>query len=192
MLESLERAARAVAELPARRRVLVAVDGVDGAGKSTSADGLVPHIERPVVRASVDDFHQPRAIRYRRGRESPQGFYLDSFNLEALRVALLAPFAAGEGFRRRVFDHLTDAEVTAEIEDAPDDAVLLVDGLFLHRNELLVWWDFSILLEVEPAVAARRLQRREGKPTRQRYVRGQELYFAEAKPTDRASLVLPW
>jgi uridine kinase len=65
---------------------------------------VTPLIERPVIRASIDAFHNPRAIRYRRGRESPAGFYLDSFDLEALISRLLSPFAAGEPFRRRAFD----------------------------------------------------------------------------------------
>jgi uridine kinase len=34
---------------------------------------------RPVLRASVDDFHRPRAERYRRGRESAVGYWLDAY-----------------------------------------------------------------------------------------------------------------
>ena len=48
---------------------LVAVDGVDGAGKTTFCDELASVLRaqgRAVVRASVDDFHHPRAIRWRR------------------------------------------------------------------------------------------------------------------------------
>ena len=54
----------------------VAVDGVDAAGKTILADKLAPMIEkrgRPVIRASVDSFHNPRRIRYRRGPNSPEG-----------------------------------------------------------------------------------------------------------------------
>jgi len=75
---------------------------------------------------------------------------------------------------------------------APRDAALLLDGLFLHRPELLGRWDASILLDVPPTVSAQRLLEREGAPTRHRYVRGQELYFEAADPAAHASLVLPW
>ena len=57
--------------------VRVAVDGVDGSGKSVFADQLADVLReqaRPVVRASVDDFHHSRIQRYRRGRSSPSGF----------------------------------------------------------------------------------------------------------------------
>ena len=63
---------RIVRDHPAR----VAIDGVDGAGKTTLADELVPYIQqrgRPVIRASVDGFHQSRSFRYRQGVDSPAG-----------------------------------------------------------------------------------------------------------------------
>lgn len=192
MSEPVSRAARAIAGLPGDRRQIVAIDGVDGAGKSTFANALARAVQRPTVRASVDDFHHPQVVRYRRGRESPEGFYRDSFDLEALVQRMLAPFAAGGCFRRRAFDHRSDRPVTARLQDAAPDAVLVLDGLFLHRSELRDWWDLSILLDVAPAVAAARLQERDGQPTRPRYVEGQALYFADARPAEHASLVLAW
>ena len=189
---SLDRAAEAVAALPRDRRVIVAVDGVDGAGKTTFADALAARLERGAVRACADDFLHPAPIRYRLGRESPEGFYRDSVDVDALIRELVGPFAAGRPFRVRWFDHERDEPVRAPLDDAPLDAALLLDGLFLHRSELRHRWDLSILLDVPPAVAAERLLAREGKPTRHRYVRGQELYFEDADPASHAGLVLPW
>jgi uridine kinase len=189
---SLARAAEAIARLPRDRRTLVAVDGLDGAGKTTFADALAAVVERPVVRASADDFLNPSAVRYRLGRESPRGFYEDSVDRVALAALLLDPFAAGGAFRRRGFDHVHDEPVDEPAETAPPDAALLLDGLFLHHPALRDRWDLSILLDVAPGVAAQRLLQREGEPTRRRYVRGQELYFAEEDPAAHAGLVLPW
>ncbi len=190
--DSLARAAEAIRELPRDRRVLVAIDGVDGAGKTTFADRLAPRLDRPVVRASEDDFLNPAAIRHRRGRGSPEGFFRDTYDLALLGLLLLDPFAAGRPFRRRAFDVLADAPVVSVDEHAPAGALLLLDGMFLHRDELLGRWDLSILLDVPPEVAAERLLAREGKPTRPRYVLGQRRYFAAGDPSSRASLVLAW
>lgn len=192
MHDSLARAAHAVTLLASDGRQVVAIDGLDGAGKTTFADQLAELLDRPVVRASVDDFHHPRSIRYRRGRESPEGFYLDSYDLAKLTSLLLDPFVAGDAFRRRAFDHVADTPVEAKLEEAPTDAILVLDGLFLHRNELVSRWDLSIWLDVPPRIAALRLLRRDGQPARDRYVRGNELYAADAQPTSRASLVLSW
>ncbi|HYJ67792.1 MAG TPA: hypothetical protein VEX15_09025 [Nocardioidaceae bacterium] len=78
----LERLADALAALPTTRPQRVAIDGVDGAGKTTLGDELADLMDgrRPIVRASVDGFHRPRAARYARGRASPEGFYLDSYD----------------------------------------------------------------------------------------------------------------
>ena len=189
---SVRAVADAIAGLPGNKRNLVAVDGIDGAGKTTFGDRLALAVDRPVVRASCDDFHHPRTHRHRRGRESPEGFYLDSFDYDALTRQLLEPFAAGSPFRRRAFDHVSDLPVAAEVADAPVNAVLVIDGLFLHREQLRGWWDVSVLLKVPPDVAAARLLHRDGAPTRHRYVRGQELYFADAEPRRHATLVVPW
>ena len=69
---------------------MVAVDGVDGAGKTMFADALAQRLEADgvaVVRTGIDSFHNPRAVRYSRGKDSPEGFFRDSYNLEALREA---------------------------------------------------------------------------------------------------------
>jgi uridine kinase len=191
-VSALEQAAAAIAGLPRDRRLLVAVDGVDGAGKTTFADRLAPLLDRPVVRAGEDDFLHPAAIRHARGRESPEGFFLDSYDLEALARRLLDPFAAGAPFRRRHFDVAADRPVPGVDEHAPPDALLLLDGLFLHRDELCDRWDLSILLDVPEEVAASRLLARDGSPTRDRYVLGNRLYFAACDPRARASIVLSW
>ncbi|SEQ20552.1 uridine kinase [Lentzea albida] len=183
--------------LPARG--LVAVDGVDGAGKTTFCDDLTRVLRargREVVRASVDDFHHPRAIRWARGKASPEGFFLDSYDYERFVSHLLVPFAAGEPFRRASHDLATDEYVDAPAEVAPPSALLLVDGIFLHRDELVGRWDFSVFLHVEFAVSVARMAKRDGSPPdpddprNRRYVEGQRLYLARCDPAARADLVI--
>ncbi|GLY51135.1 uridine kinase [Lentzea sp. NBRC 102530] len=180
------------------QRGLVAVDGVDGAGKTTYCDALARVLRargREVVRASVDDFHHPQAIRWRRGRTSPEGFFLDSFDYERFTARLLVPFAQGRPFQRASHDLASDEYVEAPFEEAPD-ALLLVDGIFLHRDEVVHHWDYSIFLDVEFAVSVGRMAGRDGSPPdpddprNRRYVEGQRLYFATCEPRKRASLVL--
>src|SRR5919198_4461184 len=84
--------------------VRVAIDGVDAAGKTTLADELAADLRRrgrEVVRASMDDVHRPRAERYRRGELSPDGYYHDSFDYDALRETMLGPGRVHEEAERR-------------------------------------------------------------------------------------------
>jgi uridine kinase len=68
--------------------------------------------------------------------------------------------------------------------------------VFLHRDELVQHWDFSVFLEVPFAVSIARMAARDGTsadpgdPGNLRYVRGQQLYFAACEPWLRASLVI--
>lgn len=134
-----------------RRRVLVAVDGPDAAGKTTLADSLAEGLRVPAVRAGVDGFHRPRSVRYGRGTDSPEGYYRDSFDHQALAGKLLRPFATGvPGVRTACFDHVTDEAVGRDAA-VPEVAVLVVDGVFLLRPELRQWWHLAVYrAEAEP------------------------------------------
>ena len=181
--------------------VLVAVDGVDGAGKSTFADELARVLRgsaRTVIRASVDSFHNPRAIRYRQGRDSPQGFFDDSHDYASLKRLLLDPLSAqgNRRFRHEAFDHRRDAPVVAAEEQASSHAILLFDGIFLHRPELRGYWHYSVFLDVPFHVSIPRgAQRGEGSPdpeapSNRRYVEGQAIYLRTCNPREAATMVV--
>ena len=199
--EVLAELAAAVAALTPGRRV-VALDGVDGAGKTVLghelADLLAPHCE--VHRASVDGFHRPAAQRYRAGRTA-ESFYRDSYDHDAIRRRLVEPFRNGRPWTRAVHDVEQDSRVHLAPEPrAGVDAVLLVDGIFLHRPELAGLWDAGIWVEVPFEVSVPRGNARFGAVTAERadpasalnarYVGGQRLYLAEVEPVTRATWVL--
>src|SRR6266498_954960 len=94
----LETVAGAVLRPPISRVTRVAIDGVDGGGTTHFADelgGVLRASGRSVIRASVDGFHNPRSIRYRQGRGSPEGFFHDSYDYERLKAVLLDPLSPG-------------------------------------------------------------------------------------------------
>lgn len=147
---------------PAGMPMLVGIDGIDGSGKTTFADELSAELMKrdvPVVRSTVDSFHNPRSIRWRRGTTSPVGFYLDSHDLHALRQQLLEPFRAGAGatYRTAVFDEPTDMPVDEPARTVIGDEVLLFDGIFLCRHELVGYWDFTVFLDAQDRVNLTRL-----------------------------------
>ena len=180
--------------------VLVGIDGVDGAGKSHFADELAEVLrsrDRAVIRASVDDFHRPRRERYRLGRYSPVGYWLDSYDYPALRENLLGPLGSGGASRRYrtgVHDVATDEPLDRPWRTAPPGAVLLLDGIFLHRDGLVSVWDFSVYLDVPEETSVARMVERDGAnpdpkhPSNTRYVQGQRLYLDECRPWERATV----
>ncbi len=177
----------------------MAVDGVDGSGKSTFTATLSEHIQgRPVVIVHVDDFLNPAAIRNARGRWSPEAHWLDLYDYDSfISDAVLPLRMGGDGwYRQASFDLASDTEVHPVPLQAPSDAIVLIEGLFLHRHELIDYWDFSIFLDVPFTESVRRLALRDGThpdpqhKTTRRYVGGQELYFSLVHPWERASVTV--
>jgi uridine kinase len=185
--------------------VRVAFDGVDAAGKTTLADELVPHLVargRPVIRASGDGFHRPRAERHRRGAESPEGYFEDAFARDLLRARLLDPLGPGgdRRYRTAVHDLDSDAPVDEPARLAPDDAVLLVDGVFLLHPDLADAWDFRVFVDVPLEESLRRGVERDAarfgsaeearSRYERRYVPAQRRYLERVRPRELADVVV--
>ncbi len=184
-----------------RGRIVVAIDGADGAGKSVFADDFATELRslgHTVFRASMDDFHRPHALRYAKGRYSAEGFYEDSFDYSAFRRVLLEPFrlAGSTGFQTAFFDLERDVAFEAKWETGPADAFLIVDGLFLLRPELKGIWNFSVWLDAPDEVRRERMIVRDGshpefdEPREQRCLGAQDRYQREAAPRTAASAIV--
>lgn len=193
--------AEAILALPVDRIRRVAIDGVDGAGKTHFADDLGKELTArgaTVIRASADGFLNPPRTRHRRGRDSAEGFYRDSFDYGRMCRLLLDPLSPGGNreYTRAVYDVKREREIRVLPELAPDDAILVVDGVFTHRDELIRYWDYSVWLEVPFAVSVPRGAGRgygDPDPTSARnvrYIAGQRLYTAECNPQTRATAVI--
>jgi uridine kinase len=184
----------------------VAIDGIDAAGKTTLADelaaALAPH-GRPVICASLDDFHRPRAARYARyGSLSPIGFYEDAFDYPTLWSVLLTPLGPGGArrYRRAVFDVVADAPLAEEWLLAADNAILIFDGVFALRQELIAVWDYRIFVQIPLAFSLERALVRDlalhgsAETVRESYTRrympAQEHYLATVRPMDAADAVV--
>jgi len=110
-----------------------------------------------------------------RGDLSPEGYYLDSFDLERFRTHVLSV-------------------------DGPRDLVVVADGVFLHRPELAELWDATLWVEADIDVAAKRGAERNRvwfdsldetyERYRLRYTPAQRRYIEEQRPHERASFVL--
>jgi uridine kinase len=202
MLASL---AETIASVTVPHPTRVAVDGRPAAGKTVLADELAALLRgqgRVVIRASVEGFLLPRSQRYRRGELSAEGNYDDSFDYDALRRVLLDPLGPGgdRRFLRAVYDKRTDAALSEPVTSASADAVLLFDGVFLMRPELVDRWDLRILVATgfEETIARARVRDAALYGTtgeverrfRSRYGPSQQLYFDTVRPTDHADVVV--
>jgi len=180
------------------RQVLVAVDGPDGAGKTTFADALADATPgRVVVRASLDDFHHPRAHRHAEGRTG-ETVWARGFDYDAVRRELLGPWRRGVGtaYRRRWHDLATDAYLDETPSRVPELGVLVVDGVFAQRPEVRDAWDFVVYVDAPDDVRVLRMAGRDGvsadadHPDQNRYLDAQRIYLTRCRPRERADVVI--
>ncbi len=185
--------------------IRVGIDGFAAAGKTTLANELVAPLEQrghAVLRVSIDGFHNPAKIRHRKGRHCPMGYYQDSFNHDAIVEHVLTPLGphGNRQYRSANYDYLTDASVERDWEKAPADAILLFDGIFLHRPELKNHWDFTLFVHTDFGIMLERACQRDldkfqsvdrvRQSFEQRFIPGSRLYLEQARPHERAHIVV--
>lgn len=202
--EVLGRLAAAVGSVAVAHPTRVAIDGPPAAGKTTLADELADVLRgqgRDVIRATIDDFLFPRARRYPRGEYSAEGCYLDTHDHAALNRVLLDPLGPGgdRRFQPAVYDHAADTALSPPVTTAPADAVLLFDGVFLLRPELIDRWDLRVYVSTAFEATVDRAVLRERRVSsradverrwRERYIPAQQLYNATARPTEHADIIV--
>jgi len=140
-------------------------------------------------------------VRYRRGEYSAEGCYFDNHDYHALHRVLLDPLGPGgdRRYQQAVYDRLSDSALSPPVTTARPDAVLIFDGVFLLRPELVDRWDLRIFVSTAfAATVDRALVREQGvlsaadieRRWRERYIPSQQFYFATVRPTDHADIVV--
>ncbi len=186
--------------------VRVAIDGWSAAGKTTLADQLAetlrPTTAREVIRAGIDYFKRAVHLRTAYPHDSPESYYLDSWDNAAIREHLLIPLGPGGSrrYRTAVMDLPARTPIDGPVQIASDDAILVADGAFLQRPELDPYWDLRIFVDVGFDVVMRRGIARDQAwmdsaeqaehRYRTKYIPGERRYLDEVRPRERAQIVI--
>ncbi|NUU17026.1 uridine kinase [Cellulomonas humilata] len=138
-------------------RVRVLVDGAPPTRPSDLADALVAPLRaagRAVVRVHAEEFLRPASVRFEHGRHDADSLE-DRLDVGALGREVLDPFAASGRYLPTLWDVRTDRATRAGYEQAPDRAVLVLDGSLLLGR----WLDaeLTVHLTVRRATLERRV-----------------------------------
>jgi len=183
----------------------VGIDGLVGAGKTTFARELVENLRstgRAAIHLDSDGFHNLRAIRYQQGRESARGYYDDAYDFDSLADRVLKPLGSGPPFifATKIHDLPSDEQERDATAHAEPDSIVVFDCTFLQRGALRDLWDDVIWLDTDRTAALRRGVSRDAEDLggeasataayESRYMGACDLYLAEERPTERASIVI--
>lgn len=203
--ELISEVANNIIDLQLQHPIRVAISGITASGKTTFANELAEELHRrkkEVVRTSIDNFHNPRAIRYRQGKDSAIGYYEDAHDYQAFKEKLLIPL--GENGNRQYqivsLDLEKDEYVNPEQQLATDDTIFIVDGTFLLKKELIHLFDYKIFVQTDFELARKRGAKREtiafGSYEKaevmflNRYHAASDLYVKEHNPQENADIVV--
>ncbi|MFJ8238233.1 uridine kinase [Bacillus tropicus] len=182
----------------------VGVSGITASGKTTFANELAEEIKKrglPVTRASIDDFHNPRLIRYAQGKESAKGYYEDAHDYTAFKERLLKPLGPNGNLQYETISHnlITDTPVYNTPIFAQPNMVLIVDGTFLFKKDVAHLFDYKIFVDTDFELARKRGAKRETeafgsykeaeKMFLNRYHAACKMYIEEHNPKDCADVV---
>lgn len=170
--------------------MVVGVTGMDTSGKSEMTTLLAEELSRlglPVQIIRLDDFHRPRADRYRPDLPEPVKYFEHSFDYERLINEVLRPIRA-EGCLDTSLLCLDLIEDTWTIERrylVNDDTVVLLEGVFLFRPDIAHFVDLIIYLQVDESTVMERAIKRDVP------IHGDEImkkYHSKYLPAQRAYL----
>ncbi|HGA0702581.1 hypothetical protein ACVCK3_10115 [Bacillus cereus] len=182
----------------------VGVSGITASGKTTFANELAEEIKKrglPVTRASIDDFHNPRVIRYAKGKESARGYYEDAHDYTAFKERLLMPLGPNGSLQYETISHnlITDMSVHNEPLLATQNMILIVDGTFLLKKDVAYLFDYKIFVDTNFEIARKRGAKREAeafgsyeeaeKMFLNRYHAACKLYIDEHNPKELADVL---
>ncbi|EPC8417935.1 hypothetical protein ACR3AO_000463 [Bacillus wiedmannii] len=184
--------------------IRVGVSGITASGKTTFANELAEEIKKrglPVTHASIDDFHNPRLIRYAQGKDSARGYYEDAHDYTAFKERLLKPLGSNGNLQYETISHnlKTDNPVHNEPLLAQPNMVLIVDGTFLFKKDVEHLFDYKILVDTDFEIARKRGAERETeafgsyeeaeKMFLNRYHAACKMYIDEHNPKECADVV---
>lgn len=169
--------------------LLVAIDGLGGAGKSTLAQLLEQQLKALgwiVTVVKHDDFYLPSSQ-----RENQQARMIGrDFDWERLRDQVLIPVRERRSTHYQRYDW--EADVLAEWRTISASDVVLVEGVYTMRCELTDLYDLKIWVECPRAIRLARGIARDGEEARtiweQDWMPKEDDYVKTHLPHERADL----
>ena len=171
--------------------LLVAIDGLGGAGKTTLAERLVEELEDASA-VHMDDFYAPMSPKVREAL-SPRGGYERYFDWQRLEREVLLPLSRGTSGRYSQYDWEREAHEgfrDGHVEVEPNGTVI-VEGVYSSRPELRRYFDVLVFVATPREERLRRMQaRHRDGPLRTRWMAAEDWYVQIHPPETRADVVV--
>ncbi len=146
--------------------LVVGIDGLGGAGKSTVSQEISKLLETDgcnVAILHIDDFIQPRAVRYNDEHPEWECYYVLQWRYDYLLREILTPIRSGMAFDGDIelYDKDNDTYCLTPTS-IPVGSIVIIEGVFLQRKELSGIFDYMIYIDIPESTRLERVLERDG------------------------------
>ncbi|MBN3554023.1 hypothetical protein JYA63_07100 [Fictibacillus nanhaiensis] len=185
------------------RPLIVGITGIDTSGKTQLTEDLYNYFQKSKQDTQivhVDDFHNPKSLRYNSALSEADQYYSLSININKLVNKVLKPIKE-QGQLHCTLTHLdllTDRMTLQRTYNVTSNTIVLLEGIFLLRPELYSFLDLSIFLAISEDIAIERANIRDvplqGKEVigkyHTKYLPAQRTYLSKYRPDLLADVII--
>ena len=177
---------------------IIGINGIDCSGKSTFATALDSWLRArgcPTQLITLDDFHNPKAIRYA-GKNPAGNYFNNSFDINLLTEKLLKPIHEQRPVSAELtlLNLQTDQYDTVRNYNINQDTIVILEGVFIFRKELSLYLDYKVYLDIPYEESKRRANARDTQETVEKYdakyLPAQAEYIKQYTPIAIADMVI--
>jgi uridine kinase len=182
----------------------VAINGIEGSGKTTFCKAFAEFLNSQNIKTihiSIDEFHHPRKIRFRQGRDSAKGYYEDAYNEDFFVDNVLKSSQQNHPtIIAKYHDLETDKILSENPIEISKNTIILTDGAYLFKDIYVDHWDLKIYLKVDFEIAMKRGIERDKESLggvenatlkyENRYHQASRMYMEEFDPISKADIAI--
>lgn len=179
------------------RPFIVAIDGLGGSGKTTLTNHLQKWLHDVVV-IHMDDHIVCKEQRYNTGHEEWYEYYQLQWDTKYVQANVFEKLHANEQTLYLPFYDKEKDRVTYRSVPILENSIVLMEGVFLLREEWKAYYDFTIYLDCPKAIRSARVLQRDTyigdvnarlQKYETRYWQAEEHYVAAQNPREQASFI---